>query len=89
MNTTKKSNEWEEPSLQYKLIICKRCLACILLIQTLPSMYFTVNFKTKKPKLRCYFTWIVLIELYFTVAFLLIGKLGKTDLLVRWGDGGF
>ena len=52
-------------------------------------MYFAVNFKMKKPKLRCYFTWIVLIELYFTVAFLLIGKLGKTDLLVRWGDGGF
>ena len=29
-------------------------------------MYFTVNFKMKKPKLRCYFTWIVLIELYFS-----------------------
>ena len=25
----------------------------------------------KKPKLCCYLTWIVLIELYFTVAFLL------------------
>ena len=36
-------------------------------------MYFRVNLKMKKPKLCC-FTWIVFIELNFTVPFLLIRK---------------
>ena len=50
----------------------------------LPSMYFRVNLRMKKPTLYCCFTWIVFIELTFTVAFLLIddrfaGKVG------RWG----
>ena len=33
-----------------------------------------VNLKMKKPTLCCCFTWIVFIELNFTVAFLLIRK---------------
>ena len=37
-------------------------------------MYFRVNLKMKKPVLWCCFTWIVLIELNFTVAFLLKRK---------------
>ena len=44
-----------------------------------------VNLKIKKPTLCCCFTWIVFIELTFTVAFLLIRKLGMIDLPVRWG----
>ena len=39
------------------------------------SMYFRVNLKMKKPMLCCCFTWIVFIELNFTVAFLLIRKI--------------
>ena len=42
-------------------------------------MYFRVNLKMKKPTLCCCFTWIVFIELNFTVAFLLIRK--------TWDDG--
>ena len=38
-------------------------------------MYFRVNFKMKKPTLSCYFIWIVLIGLNFTVVFLLIRKI--------------
>ena len=38
--TAKKLKGWEKPSLKYKLIIYKHCLVCILLIETLPSMYF-------------------------------------------------
>ena len=45
----------EKPYLQYKLMIYKHCLACILLIETLPSMYFRVNLKMKKPFLCCCF----------------------------------
>ena len=37
-------------------------------------MYFRVNLKMKKPTLCCCFTWIVFIELNFTVAFLLKRK---------------
>ena len=37
-------------------------------------MYFRVNLKMKKPTLCCCFTWIVFIELNFTVAFMLIRK---------------
>ena len=59
--------------LEYELVIYKHCLACILLTQTLPSMYFRVNWKMEKPMLCC-FTWIVFIEVNFTVAFLLIRK---------------
>ena len=51
-------------------------------------MYFRVNLKMKKSTLCC-FAWIVFIELNFTVALLLIRKLGITNLPVRWGDGGF
>ena len=74
LDTTKKLKEWEKPSLQYKLIIYKHCLTSSLLIQTLPNMYFTVNLKMKKPMICCCFTWIVFIELNFTVPFLLIRK---------------
>ena len=75
-------------TLQYKLIIYKRCLACILLIQALPSMYFRVNLKMKKPTLCCYFTWIVFIELYFTVAFLLIRKTWEDQFAGKVGGRG-
>ena len=37
-------------------------------------MYFRVNLKMKKPNLYYCFTWIVFLELNFTVAFLLIRK---------------
>ena len=49
----------------------------------------------KKPTLCCNFTWIVFIELYFTVAFLLIrktwedhfaGKVGGWGILKNGGD---
>ena len=45
-------------------------------------MYFRVNLKMEKPTLCCCFTWIVFIELNFTVVFLLLrddrftGKVG-------------
>ena len=96
MDTTKKLKGNEKPSLEYKLIIYKHCLACILLIKTLPSMYFRVNLKMKKSTLCCCFTWIVFIELNFTVAFLLIkktwndrfaGKVGGCG-ISRYGRGG-
>ena len=63
-------------------------------------MYFRVNLKMKKPTLSCCFTWIVFIELNFTVAFLLIrktwddqfaGKVGGWGILRNWegpGNGG-
>ena len=54
----------------------KHCLTCILK-HYLPSMYFRVNLKAKKPMLCCV-TWIVFIELNFTVAFLFKRK--------TWGD---
>ena len=37
-------------------------------------MYFKVNLKMKRSMLCCCFTWIVFIELNFTVALLLIRK---------------
>ena len=40
----------------------------------IPSMYFRVNLKMKKPTLCYCFTRIVFIELNFTVEFLLIRK---------------
>ena len=74
MDTAKKFKGWEKPSVQYKRIVYKHCLACILLTYALPSMYFRVDFKIKKPFLCCCFTRIVFIELNFTVTFLLIRK---------------
>ena len=59
-------------------------------------MYFRVNLKMKKPRLFCYFTWIIFIELNVTVAFLLIkktwndrfaGKVGGCG-ISRYGGGG-
>ena len=50
-------------------------------------MHFRVNLKMKKP-LCCWFTWIVFIELNFTVGFLLIRKTWA-KLLVSWGEGNF
>ena len=41
----------------------------------------------KKPTLSC-FTWIVLIELNFTVPFLLIRKTWDDRFAVRWGGWG-
>ena len=55
-------------------------------------MYFRVNLnlKLKKPMLYCYFTWIVFIELNFTVAFLLIRKTWNEQFVSKvGGDGGF
>ena len=37
-------------------------------------MYFRVNLKMKKTIVCCGFTWVVFIELNFTVAFLVIRK---------------
>ena len=48
-------------------------MSCIININ-IPSMYFGVNLKMKKPNLCCCFTWIVFVEFNFTVAFLLIRK---------------
>ena len=88
LDTTKKLKGNEKPSLEYKLIIYKHCLACILLIKTLPSMYFRVNLKMKKSTLCCCFTWIVFIELNFTVAFLLIKKTWNDRFAGEMGGGG-
>ena len=55
-------------------------------------MYFRVNLKMEKPTLCCCFTWIVFIELNFTVVFLLLrddrftGKVGGMGDLKKWGD---
>ena len=46
-------------------------------------MYFRVNLKMKKRTLRCCFTWIVFIELNFTVAFQLIRKTSDDQLARR------
>ena len=51
-------------------------------------MYFRVNSKMKKPMLCC-FTWIVFIELNFTVAFLLIRKTWEARNPGKVGDGAF
>ena len=50
-------------------------------------MYFRVNLKMEKPVLSC-FTWIVLIELNFTVAFLLIRKTWDDQFTVKVGVWG-
>ena len=53
-------------------------------------MYFRVNLKMKKPTLCCCFTWIVFIELNFTVAFLLIRKTWDDQFVGKvWGIGDF
>ena len=55
-----------------------------------PTMYFRVNLKMKKPTLYCCFTWIVFIELNFTVAFLLIEETCDDRCAVKvWGWGDF
>ena len=66
----------------------KHCLACILLIQKLPSMYFRVNSKMKKLTLCCYFPWIVFIRLNFTVASLFIRKTWDDRFAGQVGGGG-
>ena len=54
-------------------------------------MYFRMNLKVKKPTLCSCFTWIVFIELNFTVAFLQIRKTwdGRCVSKVGWGMGDF
>ena len=52
-------------------------------------MYFRVNLKMKKPTLCCCFTWIVFIELNFTVAFLLIRKTLDDRFAGKVGGGGW
>ena len=53
-------------------------------------MYFRVNLKMKKPTLCCCFTWIVFIELNFTVTFLLIRKTWDDQFASKvWGMGDF
>ena len=84
MDTTKKLKGWIKPSLKYKLIIYKHCLASVLLIKTLPTnIYFRVNLKMKKPALCCCFTWTVYIDLNFTVAFFLRRKTWNDRFAVR------
>ena len=59
-------------------------------------MYFRVNLRMKEPTLCCCFTWIVFIELNFTVAILLIKKIWDDGIankvggwgLLRNGEGG-
>ena len=51
-------------------------------------MYFRVNLKIENPALCCCFSWIVFIELDFTVAFMLIRKIWDDKFLGK-GDGGF
>ena len=51
-------------------------------------MYVRLKLKIKKPTLCCCFTWIVFIELNFTVAFLLIRKTWDEQFapkVGRWG----
>ena len=55
----------------------------------IPSMYFGVYLNMKKPTLCCCFTWIVFIELSFTVSFLLIRKTWDDRFAGKVGDGGF
>ena len=52
------------------------------------SMYFRRTFKIKKPKLRCCLTWVVFIELIFTVAFLLKSKIWKDRFAGKGGGWG-
>ena len=47
-------------------------------------MYFRVNLKLNKPTLCC-FTWIVFIEVDFTVAFLLIRKTWDKQFVGKMG----
>ena len=51
-------------------------------------MYFRVYLKMKKPTLCCCFSWIVFIELNFTVAFLLIRKTWDDGFVVEVGGWG-
>ena len=51
-------------------------------------MHFRTNFKMEKPTLCYCFTWIVFIELDFTVAFLLIRKTGDDKFAKKVGMGG-
>ena len=53
-------------------------------------MYFRVNLKIEKPTLRCCFTWIVLIEPNFVVAFLSMRKTWDSRFVAKVGrDGRF
>ena len=47
-------------------------------------MYFRVNSKMKKPTFCYCFTWIVFIELNFTVVFLLIKKTWDDGFSITW-----
>ena len=51
-------------------------------------MHFRTNLIMKKPTLCCCFTWIVFIELNFTVAFLLIRKTWDERFTDKVEDGG-
>ena len=89
--TTKRLKGWVFPCNINLLYICKHCLECFLLIQTLPNMYFRVNLNMKKPTSCCCFTWTAFIELNFKVAFLLIRKTWNGRFVGKVGgeDGGF
>ena len=52
-------------------------------------MYFRVNLKISKPTLCFCLTWIVFIELNFTVAFLLIRTSWDGRFVSKVGNGGF
>ena len=51
-------------------------------------MYFRMNFKVEKPTLCCCLTWVVFIELNFTVAFMSVRKT-QDGQFVGKVDGGF
>ena len=51
-------------------------------------MYFKLNLKMKKPTLCCCFTWLVFIELNFTVALLLIRENWDDAFAGKLGGGG-
>ena len=64
------------------------------ILMILPSMYFRVNLKMKKPTLCCRFTWIVFVELIITGLIPLYGLcarpgLGTQPCYTASGDVGF
>ena len=68
LDTTKKLKGLEKPSLHYIY------MDFINIIYLTPSIYFRVNLKMKKPTLCYCFTWILFIEVNFTIASVLIRK---------------
>ena len=66
LDTTKKLKGLEK--------LCNIYMDFINIIYLIPSIYFRVNLKMKKATLCYCFTWILFIEVNFTIASLLIRK---------------